>query len=202
MSKQLTVNANIVDICTDTPKATDSFLVDTNVWICLTYPKAILANYKADYVNYINEALKASATIYYCGLTLSEISHQIEKFEYETFKKIQNNQITAKDFRHNYPPQRMQVISELEASWNQIKSMSVALPVNINLSCTNSAFLRYKAEKVDGYDLFLLEAMKENGITNILTNDSDFVCTPNITVFTSNTKALGFAKKQNKIILR
>jgi hypothetical protein len=40
MPVKYSIQANVIDITTDVPKASDKFLVDTNVWYWLTYPAA------------------------------------------------------------------------------------------------------------------------------------------------------------------
>ena len=84
----------------------------------------------------------------------------------------------------------------------QVKSMANLLSITIDNETTEAALLRFQQEKVDGYDLFILEAMKKNGITNIITDDGDFVTVPSIQVFTNNQNALFQAKKQKKLIRR
>ena len=42
MAINLTVQATVVDIRSDTPKPYDTFLVDSNVWYWLTYIRALL----------------------------------------------------------------------------------------------------------------------------------------------------------------
>ena len=55
---------------------------------------------------------------------------------------------------------------------------------------------------MDGYDLFMLEAMKEEGIAQIITDDGDFVTVPDIIVFTANHNTIKAAKAQSKLLTR
>lgn len=55
------IEADVIDITMDTPISTDLFLVDTNVWVWLTYPPATLPGfaetYQVDaYPDYIDRA--------------------------------------------------------------------------------------------------------------------------------------------------
>ena len=81
------VRAHVVDIRTDTPKNTDRFLVDTNAWYWLFYPRASQAPtaphpYQlADYPGYIQQAVKAKSALHCCALTFAELAHNIEKAE-------------------------------------------------------------------------------------------------------------------------
>lgn len=55
---------------------------------------------------------------------------------------------------------------------------------------------------VDGYDLFILEAMTAKGVIQVITDDGDFASVPGIQVFTSNRNVLNAAKAQNRLIAR
>jgi len=52
------------------------------------------------------------------------------------------------------------------------------------------------------YDLFYVEAMALAGLTQIITDDADFVTIPGITVFTSNRNAIELARSQGKLLKR
>lgn len=72
------IQAQVVDITTDSPKADDVFLVDTNVWYWMTYTRASLsarppAQYQTtNYPTYTNAALAAGARIYQSGFSLAD----------------------------------------------------------------------------------------------------------------------------------
>jgi len=55
---------------------------------------------------------------------------------------------------------------------------------------------------VDGYDLFLLEAMKNNGVVQIITDDGDFSSVSGIKIFTANLNVIRAARDQGKLIKR
>ncbi len=202
MSVQFSVQANIVDILKDKPKPYDVFLVDTNVWFWMTYTNATIYSSQKHYPSYLNQALSVNAQVYYCGLSLAELAHLIEKIEREIYEKNINDTVKSKEYRHNLPSQRLKVISEVESSWNQVKSMGAPTAVTIDGVTTDTALKRFKNEKVDGYDLFILESMKKHGITNIITDDGDFATTPDITVFTANKNVIAKAQQQKKLIIR
>ena len=59
------INANIVDIKSDTPKPTDFFFIDTNVWFWTSYSKATGKTYQQiQYPNYIKSLLKNNSKIF------------------------------------------------------------------------------------------------------------------------------------------
>jgi hypothetical protein len=52
------------------------------------------------------------------------------------------------------------------------------------------------------YDLFILETLKKEGITNIITDDGDFATVSGITVFTANRNLINTAQLQGKLVVR
>ena len=96
----------------------------------------------------------------------------------------------------------MIVIKEIETAWSQVTSTSAPIDVTINEVVTNSALSRFQSQALDGYDLFMLEAMKKEGITQIITDDGDFVTVPGIIVFTANDNVIRAAKAQGKLVTR
>lgn len=56
----------------------------------------------------------------------------------------------------------------------------------------------------DGYDLFLLEAIRQTGIrpVQVLTDDMDYATVPNIQLFTGNGLVIRGADEQGKLISR
>lgn len=203
MAVKHTIQATIIDITVDHPKATDTFLVDTNVWFWMTYLKVIKPTHQSlCYPPYLDKAMAVSAQIHYSGLTLAELAHSIEKTEREIFDRAKAKKHETKEYRHNFPSERAKVVAEFHAAWSQVKSQATLLPLTIDDPTTDSALKRFQKERVDGYDLFLLETMKKHGIAKIITDDGDFAMVPNIQVFTANRGVLHVAKKQQKLLKR
>ncbi|MGB4000320.1 MAG: PIN domain-containing protein [Desulfomonilia bacterium] len=204
MAINYTVQAEVVDISADTPKTEDAFLVDTNVWYWTTYPNATshIPNQISDYPGYLNNALGASAKIFHSGLTLAELSHIIEKTEREIYERNIGNSIKPKEFRHNLVGQRGRVVSEVQAAWAQVASLAEPLTVTIDSPAATSALNRLQTEKVDGYDLFILESMRSHGVVQVITDDGDFVTVPGIQVFTANRNVIQAARAQGRLITR
>ena len=73
MAVNYTVQAQVIDIAADTPKADDVFLVDTNVWYWMTYPHAtfFVSRPFSEYPAYLNKALGAKSRIHHSGLSLA-----------------------------------------------------------------------------------------------------------------------------------
>jgi hypothetical protein len=83
-----------------------------------------------------------------------------------------------------------------------VKSMADSLPISIDETTTDAALSRFKTEKVDGYDLFMLEGMKKNSVVQIITDDGDFATVPGIQVFTANRNVISAARNQGKLLSR
>jgi len=207
---QYSVQASIIDITKDTPKSTDCFLVDTNVWFWTTYTRASnipTANnpkqYQiTDYPNYINKAISAGSRLYRSGLNLSELSHIIEKKELEIFQ-LSNPAVKPKEFRHNFPSERALAVNEIEGSWNMIKNMSEHRDIAIDDTKCCNLIQMLKGVCIDGYDAFFsIHEQMQNPNFCIITDDGDFSTIPNIFVFTSNKSVIKTARNKGKLIGR
>jgi predicted nucleic acid-binding protein len=208
MTIQAKVEATVVDIRYDRPRPTDKFLVDTNVWLWFTYADS----YKdadarrlktiQNYLAYLSKTKKTKAKMYWCGISLSEMSHSIEGIVRNTVLKGNPKGITTKEFRHNSPTERARIALEIETAWKLVENMGQSLDLLVSKSLTDSVITRHKNQQVDGYDYLLLEAMAKFGITNIITDDVDFVTVPGITVFTANFTALDLATRASKLLRR
>lgn len=203
MAINYNTQAEVVDITVDTPKPEDVFLVDTNVWYWMTYPNAtsFVPSQLSDYPGYLNKALGVNSKIQHSGLSLAELAHIIEQTEREIYERAVGS-VKPKEYRHNLSGERSRVISEINAAWLQITSLADPLVVTIDDPTTNAALARLQTEKVDGYDLFILETMKKNGIVQIITDDGDFATVPGIQVFTANRKVINSARIQRKLLTR
>lgn len=207
MAVNYSVKANVVDITADVPKASDVFLVDTNVWYWMTYTRASLstrrpAHYQTtSYPPYTKAALGAGATIYQSGLSLAELTHVIEAAERDIYAAT-NGPTGAKEYRHNFPAERNQVVAEISAAWALVTNLAVPLNSAIDASTATAALNRLQTQKLDGYDLFILESMQKRGVVQVITDDGDFATVSGIQVFTANRNVIEAAKIQGKLILR
>jgi predicted nucleic acid-binding protein len=209
MAINLTVAATIVDIRYDTPRATDAFLIDSNVWYWLSYtrssqairpPQAYQTGY---YPNYVKAALKAKAALYLNGLSFSEVAHLIEKNEREIFEITTKTTVSAKEYRHNYPSQRISVVDEIELAQQQMEQYtSNYLNVTVDAAMVKKALAQLRNMQIDIYDYFLVEVMKQVGITQIISDDGDFATVPDLIVFTANETAIKAAAAQGKLLRR
>lgn len=201
------VAADIIDITTDTPIKTDSLFVDSNVWYWVGYTNASVTaqTYQStDYPQYLNQCLLNGASLLKCALSFPEIAHIIERTEREIFEKTQQTTITSKNFRHHYQPQRQQVVAEIQNVWTLIDAMTnrQTIPVHADDQTVSVALTNLATLALDGYDLFMVDAILQSGITQVVTDDSDFGQVSGIQVFTANQRLIQAAKTQGKLVKR
>jgi predicted nucleic acid-binding protein len=203
MAINYTIQATIIDITVDTPKVGDVFLVDTNVWYWTTYPTAtyFASRQSSNYPAYLNKALAARSHIHHSGLSLAELTHLIEKTEHEIYEKAVCP-TKPKEYRHNITGERSRVASEIQAAWGQVTSLADPLTLTIDAQTTSAALNRLQSARIGGYDLFLLESMKNNSIVQIITDDGDFATVSGIQVFTANRNVINSARNQGKLLKR
>ena len=202
MAINLVVEAEIVELLTDKPSVNDRFLVDTNVWYWFTYTAAgaYIHSRSRDYLTYINSCLKDDSELFHSTLSLSEISHTIEKTEYDIYSN-RGPAWKIKEFRHNLA-ERMRVVNEINTAWAQVENLSAAIPATVDQPCVDASLTRLQSQKIDGYDLFILESMKAHGIEQVITDDSDYATVPGIRVFTANLNVIKSARNQGKLLKR
>jgi len=200
----LTVRAQIVDIRADAPKDTDRFLVDTNAWYWLFYPRASqnLSVSQALYPDYLSRALAAKATLHCSALSFAELAHNIEKTEREIYASQANRTISTKDFRYDYANQRRKVVTLITETWADVMSISTLLDMEIGTDLMQSALTLFPSVGLDGYDLFMAEAARAAGMTQIVTDDGDYATVPGLTVFTANQKVIQAAQAAGKLLAR
>lgn len=204
----LVVRARIVDIRADTPNDSDVFLVDTNAWYWLFYSRASQAAngpqaYQlADYPIFLKAAISAKAMLHCYGLTFAELAHNIEKAEREIYQAQLGNIISAKAFRHEYPGQRLKLVSLMNDTWADVLSVSTMLDLDMDKEFMQSALSLFPSTSLDGYDLFMAEAALKAGVTQIITDDSDYATVHGLTVFTANRRVIQAAQTAGKVLAR
>jgi hypothetical protein len=207
MAINLIIQADVIDIRNDSPRKSDIFLVDTNVWLWQTYTNASAtaqAYQLNNYPNYLAQALGIKATLSYSVLTLAELASVIERIELDIYNRNNGLSLKLKEYRHNYPTERANVVAEVQSAWSQVEAIAVSADLTINDDIARAALNRFQAQSVDGYDLLILEAISRAGTGQIqvITDDMDYATVPNIQVFTSNGRVIQAAIAQGKLLYR
>jgi predicted nucleic acid-binding protein len=201
----LVTAASVIDVRTDTPRKTDRFFVDTNVWRYFTYAKFTIGNIaeqqrKAQiYSAYIQKCLTVGATLLWSPLSYSELSSVIERAELDIYNKAHAGAMSSmKDFRLG-TAERTTVVAEVDASWGQICTMGTALPTPCDDTALAAAVALFQNYPLDGYDIFYVNAMHAANVNAVVTDDIDFTHVPNLHVFTANDKAIRQAAYFTKV---
>lgn len=214
MAINYNIQAEVVDIRSDTPKDDDLFFVDTNAWYWQTYSRVSSIhnphpplNYQIKhYPNYIKKIICSKAKILRCDLILAEIAHIIEKTEYDIYCNENHKTIKQKEFRHNFPKQREQVADEIEMVWETIRDLSEPLKTNIGDVTSEFIVREIRRSCLDSYDLIYLHNLLQNSENpkdvKVVTDDGDFTTFPRIMVFTANKNVILAAKNNGKLISR
>jgi hypothetical protein len=205
MAIALTVAADVIDISTDSPRAEDCFLVDTNVWFWVAYTKASLAGAKthqvANYPPYLLKAIGVSATLGYSALALGELAATIERAERDVFN-LSNPQLNSKEFRHNNAASRQHVTAEIGSAFIQMDNIAAMLDAPVDAKATQAASIQITATPIDFVDALMLRFAANNKMAQVLTDDCDWAVVPGIQVYTANPTVLAAAKTQGRLLVR
>lgn len=200
----ISVNADVVNLRADQPRQDDVFFIDSNVWFWVGYTNASVGdkfNQSVDYPTFVGKALSMGSSLYRCTLSFAELAHSIERSERTIVGKSKGVELSTKDFRHNYPTERANVLTEIENVWALSDGMTDGntIEVKVTSSMVTDTLMRLKSEELDGYDAFMVEAILAQGIKQVVTDDGDFGQVPGITVFTANGLLIREAAKQGKL---
>lgn len=195
------IQANVIDISKDKPQKTDSFIIDTNALIWTTYAKSL---YDAEeyqtrvYPEYIDKIIESGATIYTTSFNLLEISHVIEKIEFELFKlKASKSNLSLKRFRHQ--GDMSEVKQDICSSWEQIQQFSTNLDINLDNKFNSEILNLIASENVDGYDRALLFAALTKNL-RVLSDDKDIASVKGITLHTAQSNTIRSSLEQHKLL--
>jgi predicted nucleic acid-binding protein len=214
MPVSLLVQADVVDLRSDQPRQGDLFLVDTNAWLWQTYPNVSAVPKKplevarvnqkvADYSLYLQAARNVGATLAYSGLILAELAHVIEKSEFDIYRRsIAPASPSLKEYRHSRPLERSNVVDLVELSWAQVEAIATPVNLVVDEAITQASLRRFQAQALDGYDLLIIEAAQNEGITQFVTDDMDYAVVSGIQMFTTNQDVIDAARAQGKLLVR
>jgi len=201
--------AGVYDVRVDSPRASDRFFVDTNVWKFFAYANATTGQKgrpaaKAAYSKYLTDCLKAKATLYWSPLSYAELAHIVETVEMEIYNSAVPAHMACnhiKEFRSG-DVERLTVVTELQIAWAQVSSLGTALPTPTDEDALKAAILLFEGCPLDGYDIFYVNAMRNAGLDAVITDDVDFIYVPGLRVYTANAKALQQAAMFRKSLTR
>ncbi|MBE9467216.1 MAG: PIN domain-containing protein [Bacteroidetes bacterium] len=161
---------NKINITNYTPKNTDKFLFDNNIWMYLYCPIGSYNKYVVDkYSNFFGKILDAKATIYVSSLILSEFYNTYIRLDFNIWKGNKK-----KDFKKDYRP-LPQCKTTSETITNSIESRILGVSKKINDDFVDISInkLIEKIGLLDFNDSYYVELAKKNNF-KIVTNDKDF----------------------------
>lgn len=205
MGIHLPIRARIVDIRHDAPRADDHLLLDTNVCLWLSWTRVSEGNGAAkpyqlqQYPRYVNLALENRSALYHSAISYAEISHHIERSEYQ-LAAHRHRALTRKEFRQTR--RREQVVRDIKSVWYTIQQISSIIPTPMEDTATKTVQALLQELPLGPFDLFLVNAMQLAGLTGIVTDDMDFGFVPGITVFTSNLAVIKRARETGHLYTR
>ena len=115
-----------------------------------------------------------------------------------------NYKLDLKEYRHNLPIERANVVRLVESGWNAVKDFAAPVDITVNDAMTDAALKRFQSQTLDGYDLLHLEAIAQAGTgqVKVMTDDCDYCTAPDIQLFTLNSSAIASANLQQKLVNR
>jgi hypothetical protein len=199
------VKARVVDITKYVPNGTEQLVVDTSVIIPSHYSKASLAltvkgmlRYQVmEYPLFIKKlkAAKCKMGVYRC--IFYEVMHNIEELE----RKLFNGQLTTKEYRHNFPNEHNNVISEYEVVHQQILANYEIYDCTINTFVLDECVNAFKSNLLDGYDTLQVVSDRTTISWNAyLTDDGDYACLDNVVVYTANVNIIEKARIKQLLV--
>lgn len=206
-----TIRAKVVDVRSDTPKSSDVFYVDTNVWYWAAFPRFGLlptgkqprAHQLTDYPAFLMKALMAGARLHYSPINFIELASIIESAEFEIHggRKVHGDK---KTFRHNCAAGRQQVVASVKSAWRQVQALGTCLPLKMQIGEKKiSGLMRdFQRDALDGYDLLALRQLKQAKITRCITDDGDFAQVAGLNLFTANPNVLSEAVANGQTLRR
>ncbi len=94
------------------------------------------------------------------------------------------------------------MLREIQLAWAKVTKTARPVAISTTETTTATVLTNLASRLVDVYDLFLLEAMSNASISQILTDDGDFATVGGIQVFTANQNVLAAARTQGKLLQR
>jgi hypothetical protein len=189
------------------PYSINNLLIDTHIWIWLYYDRIYSCaespkQYQKIYPEIYKKARLSKGKTFHSIYSLLEIAHIIERSEFEFYcaSKLGSDKGEKKVFRHN-SDLRLSVAQNIRDVWDSVGDNSDLIEGDMSKDFIKWVYSCLLTEVLDGYDYGIVDSMRKNGITNILTDDIDYVTVDGITVYTANPsisiQARGFGKLLN-----
>lgn len=154
-----------------------------------------------DYPSFISNINKSN--LYSTVFNLAEISHIIEKIEYDIFLNSRNlakNNYSKKKYRQD-ASQRQNVLSAIKTSWSLIQKLSENLGLGTSEIITPNDLIQSLSNGlIDSYDALILKLLDSKGMNKVITDDYDFATMPNLIIYTANNQIISEAQSKNLLL--
>jgi hypothetical protein len=204
----LRARADVIRVADFKPPATGRHLVDTNIWLGMLAPEATLnprgdvaAQFKP-YLDLLALIKKAGGQLYCCAIQFAEIAHRLEKLALDRYRQSTGLANTKmKEFRYDCPGPRAVYLKELAGAWEVLTGMAETVPSTIDATSVQQCLDGFVSRKegVDPYDSFQIDSMRAAEITDVITDDADFVTVQGIRLITANANAIEAARKAGRL---
>ena len=186
----------VKDITTDTPvNNKKKYFLDTNVLFWCCYPRIGLVSPKdasryTPYINYVSKIKKNLNPIYTSSLNISEMINLIERKEFELFQSLPGSMgYNKKDYRAE-EAKRLFIQSNTQTALINATDLCQIIDCPVNYDKIDEFVKDLTSHRCDVFDYLFLNVCKEQEITDIVTDDGDFLTVPGITLYTSNQTSL------------
>jgi len=165
--------ANIIDIRSYSPRSSDLFLFDNNIWMYLFCP---LANYNQKrqeiYSSFLQSVNTANSTIFTNSMVLSEFANRYLRMDFGQWKdKV--GRLDA-DFKRNFvgTDHYSETVEEIKIQIQKILKICERTTDSFNAVDISNVFEHFK--KIDFNDSYYLELSRLNN-WKMVTDDRDFL---------------------------
>lgn len=199
---------SVIDLSSvDCETVSARFYVDTNIWYKMTNVNANPKDIDIKYTELISKLVNnTNVTLYRSKLSYTEIANCVDRDAFDEFKKRDKSKfgnLSRKEFRH-MSKQRAGVVDQIISSIKQLESFTNDVADDdydevLNYVTESSFEVMIKETLLDPTDMFMVDFMRQNGVSNIITDDGDYLTAKGINVFTLNQHSIRVAKKENKL---
>lgn len=194
------MQANIVDINDLDIKnidKTEKFALDTNILYWTHYSNASNPNLKVlpyqvtQYPNFIEELLENGNTLVTTVLNITELIHIVENSERKIYNAVNNLKIKKKEYRaicterKKYQNEVKTILSQLKETYGEQIRV-----IDISEEKINEFVSQMHEGHCDVFDYIILNKLKEEGITNLISDDKDFTEESGIVLYTTYASVL------------
>jgi predicted nucleic acid-binding protein len=165
--------AKIIDITQYSPKSSDIFFFDNNIWMYLFCP---LGNYNKQKQKYYSSFLRSinssRSTVFINSMVLSEFANRYLRLDFDLWKK--ETQKLQPDFKSEYgkTSRYKETVNEIKLYINQIMKICEKTPDDFNSINLENVLQHFS--HIDFNDSYYIELAKGHH-WKLVTDDGDFI---------------------------